>query len=260
LDVPCDLKKQNYKHMKNINRIIILFLLSTVIFSCSEDLLDKTPIDRLSPGTFYQNESQATMALMGVYAALQPNATPTHFYQYDFMSDNGYCQDAWQGSLEIGEWKTNSSSWAPGAKWSMNYTIIARANQLIADIAKANVSDDIKTQMTAEAKFLRAFAYSDLIAFFGDVPLITKVQTLAEAYVSRTPKSEVLAAILTDLDDAAGVLPTSYSKAGRVTKGAAYAYKAKVLLYNGKWSESAAAAKACLDLGVYSLFTSYEGK
>jgi hypothetical protein len=247
--------------MKNLNRIIISFFLLSVLYSCSKDLLNKTPKDRLSPSTFYQNEAQAKMALMGVYSALQPNATPSHFYQFDFMSDNGYCQHQWQGSLEIGEWKTNSSSWAPGAKWSQDYTIIARANQLIEDIGKSSLSDAIKTQMQAEAKFLRAYAHADLISYFGDVPLILKVQTLGEAYVSRTPKSEVLTAILTDLDAAASVLPVSYGKSdlGRATKGAALAYKTKILLYNEKWAEAAQAAKVCMDLGVYKLYPDYEG-
>lgn len=245
--------------MKKLNIIIASFIVLATLFSCSDELLDKTPKDRLSPSTFYQNESQAKMALMGVYSALQPNATPSHFYQFDFMSDNGFCQHQWQGSLEIGEWKTNSSSWAPGAKWSQDYTIIARANQLMKDIGSSSLSDDVKNQMIAESKFLRAYAYADLISYFGDVPLILEVQTLANAYVSRTAKSEVLAAVITDLDEAAAVLPTSYSQAGRVTKGAALAYKSKVLLYNEKWAESAAAAKQVMDLDVYDLFTDYEG-
>ncbi len=244
--------------MKNLNRIIAAFIVLSTLFSCSENLLDKTPLDRLSPSTFYQNEAQATMALMGIYNALQPNATPSHFYQFDFMSDNGYCQHQWQGSMEVAEWKTNSSSWAPGAKWSQDYTIITRANQLMKDISSSSLTETIKNQMIAEAKFLRAYAYTDLITYFGDVPLILEVQTLADAYVSRSAKNEVLTAILKDFDDAVTVLPESYSKAGRATKGAAIAYKAKALLYNEKWTEAAAAAKQVMDLGVYDFYPNYE--
>jgi starch-binding outer membrane protein, SusD/RagB family len=244
--------------MKKLHKITILFLLSAFLFSCSKDLLDKTPKDNLSPSTFFQNETQCLMALMGVYNAIQPNATPTHFYQFEFMSDNGYCQAAWQGSNEVGSWSTNSSSWAPYAKWTLDYTIIARANEFIQDIATAtSVSDDVKAQMVAEAKFLRAYAYSDLISYFGDVPLITKVQTLSEAYVSRTAKSDVLTSILTDFDDAISILPTSYSSSGRATKGAALAYKAKILLYNQKWAEAALAAKAVMELGIYDFYSGY---
>ncbi|PJR05485.1 RagB/SusD family nutrient uptake outer membrane protein, partial [Sinorhizobium meliloti] len=107
------------------------------------------------------------------------------------------------------------------------------------DISTAPVSDEVRTQMVAEAKFLRAYAYSDLITFFGDVPLITEVLTLDEAYVSRNAKSEVLTQILSDFTDAIAVLPKSYSEVGRATKGAALAYKAKILLYNEQWDAAA---------------------
>ena len=71
----------------------------------------------------------------------------------------------------------------------------------------------------------------------------------------------MLQTILTDLDFAAANLPASYSDSdvGRVTKGAALAYKAKTLLYNEKWAEAATAAKAVMDLGAYGLFADYEG-
>lgn len=243
--------------MKILNRIITIFFVSSVLFGCSEDLLDKTPKDALSPATFFQNETQCMMALMGVYNAIQPNATPTHFYQFEFMADNGYCQAAWQGSNEVGSWSTNSTSWAPNAKWTLDYSIIARANEFMQNVETAPVSDDTKSQMVAEAKFLRAYAYSDLITFFGDVPLITTVQTLEDAYVSRDPKSDVFTQILSDFDDAIAVLPTSYSVPGRATKGAALAYKAKILLYNENWTEAASVAKQVIDLGVYDYFPDY---
>lgn len=247
--------------MKILNRIITIFFISAILVGCQNDLLDKNPKDRLSPSTFFQDETQSKMALMGVYNAIQPNATPTHFYQFEFMSDNGYCQAAWQGSNEVGSWSTNSTSWAPYAKWTQDYAIISRANEFIQDIANANVTDAVKEQMTAEAKFLRGYAYSDLITYFGDVPLITKVLSLSDAYVSRTPKSEVLTQILSDFDDASSVLPISYSGSdiGRATKGAALAYKAKILLYNQQWADAALAAKQVIDLHIYELFPDYGG-
>ena len=245
--------------MKNLNRIITLFFISSVLFGCSKDLLDKTPLDRLSPSTFYQNETQCKMALMGIYSAIQPNATPTHFYQFEFMSDNGYCQAAWQGSNEIGSWSTNSNSWGPNAKWQMDYKILTRANEFLQDIATAPVSDAVKTQMAAEAKFLRGYAYSDLISYFGDVPLITKVLAFPDAFVKRTAKSEVLTQIITDFTDAASALPVSYSGSdvGRATKGAALAYKAKISLYNQKWADAAQATKDVMDLNLYDLYPNY---
>lgn len=77
----------------------------------------------------------------------------------------------------------------------------------------------------------------------------------------RTPKEEVVAQIISDLDEAAGLLPVSNSSSdkGRVTKGAALALKARILLYNEKWTEAATAAKEVIDLEVYGLFPDYRG-
>ena len=85
---------------------------------------------------------------------------------------------------------------------------------------------------------------------------------LDNAQPSRTPKSDVVTQILKDLDEAVTDLPLSYEEGkdkGRMTKGAALAIKARVLLYNERWAEAAQAAKSCIDLDVYSLFPDYRG-
>ena len=107
--------------MKKIYRYILISVLGVMgMSSCVDNLLDRTPIASLSPTTFYQDENQCRMALMGVYSALQP-VTSTYWYQLDFMSDDAYCQDSWQGSTEFGGWKQNSSSTAANDRWRMNY-------------------------------------------------------------------------------------------------------------------------------------------
>lgn len=236
-------------------------LSALLLTGCTKDLLDQNPLDALSPSTFYENEDQCKMGLMGVYSTLTPIATPNFWYQLDFMSDNNYCQDSWQGSKEFGEWVHNSSSWAASARWTQNYRTIVKANMLIENLEVAKASEEVKKQMTAEAKFLRAYSYADLITFFGDVPLILKTQTIEESQVARTPKAEVLDQVLKDLDEVAGVLPLKQAggNVGRATKGAALALKARTLLYNEKWAEAAEAAKKVMDLGEYSLFPSYAG-
>ena len=234
-------------------------LLLVSLGSCKSDILDREPLDRLSPNTFYENDTQCKMGLVGIYSSLPPIATVAFWFQQDFMSDDAYCQDSWQGSREIGEWQTNSSSWGPNAKWTQQYQTIVRANTFLLNLEKATVSEETKKQMAGEAKFLRAYAYSDLITFFGDVPLILGDQTLETAKVPRDSKEKVLDAIIQDLNDAAAVLPESYSGSdvGRATKGAALAQKCRILLYNEKWAEAAEAAKQVMDLNVYSLYPDY---
>lgn len=250
--------------MKKIQKIIASVILLALLISCSDNILDKTPLDSFSPSTFYRNESESKTALMGVYNSIITDGwdfVPIQWYQFDFMSDNNYCQDAWQGSKEFGEWLQNSSSWTASQKWTKAYQTIVRANSFIVNVDQATMVDSIKNQMKAEAMFLRSYMYADLIHFYGDVPLILSVQTLAEAKVPRNTKSDVLKAIISDLDYAAAHLPKAYSSAdvGRATKGAALAFKAKTLLYNENWADAAIAAKSVIDLDAYGLFSSYEG-
>lgn len=246
--------------MKKINTVLTTILLLCLMIGCSDNLLDKTPLDSLSPETFYQNESELKMGLMGVYESLIQSETSIHWFQFDFMSDDAFCHHAWQGSLEFSSWSQNSSSTTAKDKWTRAYELIGRANAFLENMETAPVSEEVKNQVEAEARFLRAYMYADLIHFYGDVPLILSVQTLDEAEVSRISKDEVLTAILTDLDYAAENLPSSYSgsEVGRATKGAALACKARVLLYNEQWAEAAEAAKEVMDLGVYDLFNDYE--
>lgn len=242
-------------------KYIMAGLIVVGLVGCKDNLLDREPMDSLSPNSFYENDSQCKMGLVGVYSTLPPIATVTYWYQLDFMSDNNYCQDSWQGSKEVGEWQTNASSWASSATWTQEYQTIVRANKFLKTLASAPVSEETKNQMSGEARFLRAYAYSKLITFFGDVPLILTDQTLDSAKVKRTDKAQVLDAIVKDLDYAASILPVSYSGSdvGRVTKGAALAQKCRIMLYNSKWDEAAKAAKEVMGLGVYDLYPDYAG-
>ncbi len=130
-----------------------------------------------------------------------------------------------------------------------------------------------------EARFLRAFFYFELVKRYKSVPILTTVLTDEEAVnVEQATFEQVVNFIASECDAVAAVLPTSYDndpnfnvptkETGRATKGAALALKARVLLYAASplhntsndlvlWQKAANAAKAVMDLGIYSLPTSY---
>ena len=94
---------------------------------------------------------------------------------------------------------------------------------------------------------------------FGEVPLITEEMSLDESwFVSRTPVEQIWNFIAEDLTDAANDLPVTTTNTGRITRGAALALKARAMLYAGRWTEAANAAKAVMNLGVYSLYPNYK--
>lgn len=246
--------------MKNIKLFIALLSLSILIVGCESNVLETNPIDEISPETFYQNESEAVMGLMGIYESASTPG-PWHFLQHDFMSDNNYMHHDWQGSMDFANWEHNSSSWRALEKWEIAYRTIGRANAFIENIEDSELSQEITTGLIAEARFLRAFMYAELIHYFGDVPLILEVQSFEDAETPRSPKEDVLETLLNDYEYASNNLPVSYSgsEVGRATEGAALAMKTRILLYEEMWEEAAQTAQEVIGLGEYSLFPDYEG-
>ncbi|MDL2208568.1 RagB/SusD family nutrient uptake outer membrane protein [Parabacteroides sp. OttesenSCG-928-O15] len=217
-----------------------------------DDLLNQKPLDQLSPDTFYTNEAEAKMGLMGVYSSFVDE-----WHQYDFMSDNCYCHHSWQGSLEFSEWKQNSSSSRALSKWRIAYRTIGRVNKFLENVEKVPISDKTKNTMKGEARMIRGYFYADLVHFYGDVPLILEELPLDEAKVTRTPKEEVLKAATEDFDFAIAHLPEVAPEVGRATKGAAQAFKARMCLYNQQWGEAASLCKDIIDSNTYKLYADY---
>ncbi len=253
------MKLKKNKTMKiNIYLALILLLFMSVT-GCKKDLLDITPLDKINPDDFFKNAKEAEIALNGVYNAVEGPWDVR--ISFDAMSDDLYDQYPWEGPTDIGRGNHGPTTSYMRWKWSNDYRGIARANLFIANMEVAEFESDIKDRMIAEAKFMRAYLYADLVDFYEDVPLVLEPQELADANIAKSPKATILTAIYKDLDEAAPDLPNGYSGGdiGRATKGAAYAIKARVKLYNGEWADAATAAKQVMDLPGYGLYSDYEG-
>ncbi|HBE40187.1 MAG TPA: RagB/SusD family nutrient uptake outer membrane protein [Bacteroidales bacterium] len=245
--------------MKKIINTGIAVLLFCVFYSCSESWLETVSNDTYNEANWWQTESQAISSINGCYAVLRNS----HIGGTSNMSEDNITPNSYNMSGEIAIATGNHT---PGNdtrfrdKWNVCYQGIGRANNLLDNIDKVVMTDALKQRIKAEAYFLRAFFYSKLINYYGGVPLILSAPNFAEqSDLPRNSKEEVLTQVLADLDNAASVLPVSYSGAdkGRATKGAALALKTRVLLYESKWAEAAAAAKSVMELNQYILFSDY---
>ncbi|MDD4192403.1 MAG: RagB/SusD family nutrient uptake outer membrane protein, partial [Mangrovibacterium sp.] len=154
-------------------------------------------------------------------------------------------------------------------KWSALYEGIARANLVMQNIG--SISDDelraeLKDQYLAEARFLRALFYFQLLDFYGGVPLYDESVVIAKDFANmmepRGTPEQVRAFIVSDLDAAIAALPknSEYAAAdyGRATQGAAQALKGKVLLFNKQYQEAATLFEAVIASGEYALHPGYE--
>jgi hypothetical protein len=156
----------------------------------------------------------------------------------------------------------------------LNYWIpIKQTNEFLQKTVGSKIDAALLTRMTGEAKALRAYSYFKLISYYGGVPLITKPFEMDDNFnVPRNSYDEVMNFVVKELDEAIEMLPLQYPSAsytGRITKGAAMAMKSRALLYAAsplnnpsndqqKWQKAADAAKAVIDLNIYSLYPNYK--
>lgn len=236
---------------------IVCFFLS--LSGCSDDYLEKLPLNGPSATSFYSSEEELMTGLFGCYKGLNFEAKSNRPWPIilDVSTDISWNRSNHQ-MQEIGNGSYDSDNGSILIFWREFYQTIGRCNFLLdnIDALKDEIQPEVYRTVKAEARFIRAISYHYLAEFFGGVPLITKTQSLEEAQVPRNSKEEVVDFVINEMTEAALVLPLEQSGDdyhGRATKGAALAIKARTALYNEKWSLAAAAAKEVMDLNVYEL-------
>ena len=214
--------------------------------------LDLNPLSEGSSANWYSSKAEIEMSM-------------NDFYRTDFFPiyDMTWGDDvtARNATSAVQNGTLTSENGTIATRWQNYYKGIARALRILNNMDKARelgVSEAEVQQYEGEAYFYIGYAYGMLAFHWGDAILDKTGMTLDEAYNAvRSPKAEVLAYSYECLDKAADRLPTTYAKIQRATKGAALAYKARIALYNGDYAVAAAAAKKCMDLGVYKLHNNY---
>ena len=244
--------------------IILINIIFLASMGCS-DVLDKFPLDKPSQETFYTNASEISSGINACYRFLQETNSNSYAFPMvlDCLSDIGFPrQDS--DYQKIAKGVHDDKNPAIYSTWTRAYQGISRCNLMLQVIAeKVDIlTTDQANQYKGEALFLRAFYYSRLILYFGDVPLVTEpINSISDAMtITRTPKDQVYTQIMADYTEAANLLPASYSAntdKGRATKGTANAYKARTALYSGQWNTAAEAAKAVMESGVYQLYPTF---
>lgn len=235
--------------MKTLIKIFAILFTTTFFPSCDDDFLDTIPLTAPSDATYWTSEDNATMWINYAYRSL-PGAND---YRFDSMSDD--CVGA--GDL-ISQGLHEPNSSLVSIKW--NYSTIRHCFELLENVDKiSDLTTEGKNKLTGQARFMIAFQYFEMITLYRDIPFFDKLLPLSESDLPKTDKSIILEYILSQLDMAINELPLTWpsSNAGRATKGAALALKARVLLYNNRWDEAAIAAKQVMDLGVYELHPNY---
>jgi hypothetical protein len=252
------------------NKVVAIVLLIGLIssYGCNK-FLDTTPTDRISDKIVWEDASSVNLYINTFYAYI------------DRYGDFG--ADQFSGNLTEGLTETlKYGSYVPGSKagdanmyvftpemmspttsllstWTATYERIRRVNEFLVGLKKYSKLDNSQNLLLeGQARFFRAFLYFQLAKRHGGVILYTDMNL--QKNIDRSSADSTWSLIADDLDFAASVLPVVWSSdnSGRVTKGAAFAFKSRAMLYAERWQQAKDAADSVFALNVYALTDHYE--
>jgi hypothetical protein len=220
--------------------------LSLGLSSCS-DFLDRQPLAQVGSEAFWKTKKDADKALTAAYAAFRngtfsavPAGGPCS--ELECLSDNAVTRGAHLAILQGNI--TPSTGGILNDMWMHSYRGVSAANYFLDNIDQVkSLYDEVDYhKMRAEALFLRAYFYNELVVHYGDVPLLTKYIKLDDApygRTARTPRNEVVKQMLADVDYALAHLPDIAYTNGHAVKGSALVLKCRILLNDNKYAEVA---------------------
>jgi tetratricopeptide (TPR) repeat protein len=228
------------------------------MFSCKK-FLDIDPLFTQDAENFFETPNDYQRALTGAYDLLQSSFMTV--WVGEIASDNsiagGESVNDTEGLHEIEAMAHDAVNNELRSIFRWNYAGVTRANYLLEN--KNNIDFEGKDKIIAEATFLRAYYYFELVKYFGDVPLVVDKRLGADEVtkIDRTPRSEVFAQIEQDLIFAAAGLDWNDPVKGRVTKGACLSLLGKAYLYQNKFDQAVSTLDQVIDQNQYELISEY---
>lgn len=222
---------------------VVLGCCVAVLASCNKDFLEKPDSSDVTIDTIFSAKIKAETFLWETYGTSVPAGFPKDWGRWEGVkdasmvmaaSDEGDVYDDWPGSntFNTGVWGPQSN---PEDGFGHHYKGIRNANIFIANIDRVpDMSELERSQMRAEAVFLRALQHAELLKRYGGIPIVDHVlQADGDVKLPRNTYAECVDFIVQSCDEAAAVLPDIYPSSflGRATKGAALALKSRVLLF-----------------------------
>ena len=243
-------------------KLCLLLILVISFVACKKDLAIE-PEQALSDQVVFTNKAGAQATVFGVYSTAQLldvfGGLPLIIG--DYMGDNVEFVGSFPTLQEIAQFTTLSVNTSIAPIWQNHYRVILRANSIIdrvPGISEAGFTDAQKKAMVAEAKFMRALTYFQLVNLFAQpyncsngsnlgVPLVLREFDAATiSFPARNTVNEVHLQIKKDLEESIPDLPTSYAASadtrGRATKGSSRALLSRLHLYRGEWADAATRA------------------
>lgn len=256
--------------MKHIKYLIFAVSVSILVSCDTEEFLNPLPDTAVAVDAFFQSDSDVLAGVIGIYDALQgvnENTTTSiansnRGVQFEHLLTEHRTDNTRNATLEgsksdFHRYVVNANNVESEDYYQSMYEVIFRANNIMDFIDVADENN--REKYTAEAKFLRAFAYFNLVRLYSDVPLVTTVvgATDNEALFTRIPATQIYGQIIDDLQEAISVLDNTYNS--RASKAAAQALLAKVYLTqpSPNYSGAQQLCEAIINGGEFSLMDDF---
>jgi hypothetical protein len=236
--------------MRNkITLIVVLLAVVQLLGSCKK-FLNVNPEERILESDYYQNQAQAFAGLTSVYdmvgnqaggyltkTDIMNVASDDHFAGGANSSDIGDLQSVWKYS-----YTQSAQNGAPSYLWGKGFTGVYRANVFLKHITTVPMDATLKARYVAEAKFLRAYFYFDLVRFFKNIPLTLDPIDPTQIYtVVQVAPDAVYKQILQDIKDALPNLPATVPAAtegGRMNQGIAHALLGRIYMWQKDYADA----------------------
>ena len=260
--------KKNKKMKNRLNITVILAIMLAFLNSCSDEFLEKAPLNELSAEGFYNTQSDAEAALGGIYGKMTETFSGYYKWTYsvwsDMRADNthaGAVADFINAQLHMSRASSNEPH--PYA-WNENFKFIGEANSIIDNVPgidDPDFSEAEKNAIMGQAYFIRGFCYFQLARVFGGVPVQLSNKD-SEIFKAKSTQAEVYAQVEKDMLLAESLLPKEHSSnfktRARGTKGAAQSVLAKVYAETRDYTKCAEFAGKVIDSGVYELLETFD--
>lgn len=245
--------------MKSTIKIAAFSLSVLLLFSCKKQL-EETPLDFVSPETYFKTESEAKAAVYSLYnTVVNANAYNVSLYMLNDLPSPAL--DGINEPFKSVDEFTYGNSFFWLDYYQGAYTAVQRANLILERVPSISMDDALKNAYLGEARFMRALHYFNLIRLFGDVPLVT-TSSLDLAVATNNPrvdKEKIYSLVIDDLKFAENSLPPTYplTEVGRATKGAAKTLLSLVYLTHKDFALARDKSKEVIDMNVYRLVANY---
>lgn len=249
--------------MKNKIVIVAAFVSLGLTSSCGDDFLERTPLGAANEATL-SNAAGVNAALIAAYSLLDgvgsgPTFTSagSNWIYGEVASDNAYkgsdvgdqaqitTIERYQGQADIGAFND---------RWVALYDGVSRSNDVLKLLAKAtDVKDAEKTQITAEARFLRGWYHFEAKKMWNMVPYVD--ETVTDYNVAND--KDIWPMIEADLEFAVTNLPAIKSQPGRASSWTAKAVLAKAHMFQQDYTAAKPLLDDIIENGPFSLVNSY---